>query len=517
MVGAVAATPSLSEAEARFDAMRQRVGLIAAPLVLGGLLWLPMPSLSPQAHALAAVAAMTVILWVTEAIPLAAAALLGPALAALLGVADARTAFAPFADPLMFLFLGGFVLAGALSRHGFDRRSALWLVSRRIVAGSPTRALVAICAISFAFSMWISNTATTAMLIPVALGVHATMRESVGSGDPSTLRQLDRFGGGMCLTMAYASSLGGVATPIGTGTNVIAIGMLEEHAGVRIDFAQWMTFGFPIGLALTVAVVWLAVRRFRPPLEQVDGLTEAVTRQLRTLGPLKPAELRSVLVFGLAVVGWLAPSAFRLTLGRGHPVSTWAASTLDEGVVAMVCAILLFFVPSGEPPPKGRRVTRLLDWSIARRIDWGAWFLLGGGLALGKLTFDTGLADAIGRGLLGAAGPMAAHPLGLTAAAALLMIFMTEVTSNTATASMMLPVIIGIAQASGIDPTQTAVTVTIAASCAFMLPVSTPPNAMAYGTGMIRIDTMVSFGFRLDLVTYVILVVAAAVALPFLL
>jgi sodium-dependent dicarboxylate transporter 2/3/5 len=512
----VAVTASLSEAEARFDAIRQRVGLIAAPLAFCVLLWIPMPSLSGEAHRLAAVTAAIVILWVTEAIPLAAAALLGPGLAVLMNVADADTAFAPFADPLMFLFIGGFLLAGALARHGFDRRAALWLISRPIVGGSPTRALVAISVISFVFSMWISNTATTAMLIPVALGLFATIKE-VAPKDEETLRKLERFGGGMCLTMAYASSLGGAATPVGTGTNMIALGMLEENAGVRIDFAQWMSFALPIALVLAVATVWLATRRFKPPVAQVDGLTEEVERQLKILGPFKPAEARAVGVFGLAVAGWLAPSIFRLALGSDHPLSQWSKGSLDEGVVALTCAILLFFIPSGAPAAEGRRRPRVLDWSVAPELDWGAWFLLGGGLAMGKLTFITGLADAIGHGMLDLAGPLAAHPLGLTAAAGLLMIFMTEITSNTATTTMMLPVIIGISQASGMDPTQTAVTVTLAASCAFMLPVSTPPNAMAYGTGMIRIDTMISFGFRLDLVAYVLLLATTAVLLPIML
>jgi sodium-dependent dicarboxylate transporter 2/3/5 len=503
----------VSEAEAKFDAARRRVGLIAAPVVFLILLLVPMPGLSEQAHSLAAITAMTVILWVTEAIPLPAAALMGPALAAVFGVTSPKEALAAFADPLIFLFMGGFMLAAALSRHRFDRRAALWLIARPIVAGSPARALIAIASISFVFSMWISNTATTAMLIPVALGLHGTML-AVLPDDEETVDKLHRFSGGMCLALAYAASLGGSATPIGTGPNVIAVGMLEAKTGARIDFLQWMSFGLPTATAMTVLVVLGALRMFPAPVKQVAGLMDEVKRQLDELGPVKKAETRTLLIFGLAVIGWLTPSFSKLFLGADHAFCVWTKSHLSEGVVALVCACLLFFIPAGTGRADDER---LLEWQDAQRMDWGTLFLLGGGLALGRMTFDTGLAEAVGRGILEAAGPIVESPLGLTAAAALLVVFLTEVTSNTATTSMMLPVLIGIAQVRGFDATATAVAVTLAASYAFMLPVSTPPNAMAYGTQMIRLDAMVRFGIRLDLLGFVVLMVAVIGILPFVL
>lgn len=506
---------ALSDAEARFDRRRRGTGLVLAPVVLLGLVALPMPSLSPQAHTLAGVAAMTVVLWVTEAIPLAAAALLGPALAVVLGVADAKTALAAFGDPLIFLFLGGFLLAGGLARQGFDRRAALWLVSRRFVGGSPKRALYAVGMIGFGFSMWISNTATTAMLLPVALGLYQTIRRTAPS-DPETQAKLERYGGGMCLALAYASSLGGSATPVGTGPNVIAMGMLEDQTGTAIDFGTWMLFGVPTAAVMTMVVLWLTARRFPAPVERVEGLTAEVERQLAELGPLRKGEVRVLAVFGLTVIGWLLPAAFKLILGDEHGLTTWADGALDEGVVALVGASVLFMLPDGTTDDAGER-GRLLEWQTAQEIDWGTLLLLGGGLALGKLTFHTGLAEALGRGVLDLAGPVAQHPAGLLAAATLLVIFLTEVTSNTATTSMMLPVLIGIAKASGFDPTATAVAVTLAASYAFMLPVSTPPNAMAYGTRMIRLDSMVRLGFRLDLVGFVVLTAMGLLLLPWVL
>lgn len=500
---------AISEAEARFEARRRSVGLVLAPALFAFLWFLPMPSLSPQAHALAAVAAATVVLWITEAIPLPAAALLGPSLAVLCGVASPKTALAPFADPLIFLFIGGFLLAEGLSRQGVDRRVALWLVSRRIVAGSPTRAMIALATIAWSFSMWISNTATTAMLLPVALGVHATMRGVIGD-DEESRRKLDRFAGGMCLLVAYASSIGGIATPIGTGPNVIAIGMLETRLGIEIDFLRWMSFAVPISAAMLLIALALAAQRFVPPVKRLPGLADAVAQQLAALGPIRAAERRAVAVFGLAICGWLAPSFLRLVLGETHASTLWAKGVLDEGVVAIVCATLLFFIPKGGAEKK----TPILEWSDAQRLDWGTILLLGGGLALGTLTFETGLAEAIGHGVLGGLGDVARSPVGLMVSSIALILVLTEVTSNTAVTSMMLPVLIGIAQAGGLDPVPTAVLATIAASFAFMLPVSTPPNAMAYGTRLIRVDAMLGIGVRLDAWGLLVLVLAGALFVP---
>lgn len=506
----------VSEAERRFDRIRQRWGLRLAPAVFVLLLVIDIPGLSTPAQRLAAVCAATVLAWVTEAVALGAAAVLGPAVAVLLGVTDAKTGFSAFADPLIFLFLGGFLLAGGLARQGFDRRAALWLIARPIVRGSPQRATVAIAAIAFAFSMWISNTATTAMLLPVALGLLSTIAE-VAPSDALTQRELHRFGGGMCLTLAYAASLGGMTTPIGTGPNVIALGMLDEMAGVRIDFLTWMTFAIPVGVASTLLVLAYGRRCFPSPVDRVEGLTDEVKRQLAQLGPMSPGERRAIGIFALAVVGWLTPASLRLVLGPEHATTQWAAAALGEGTVAIVCAGLMFAIPSARPDPDDpERSDRILDVDAIARVDWSTLLLLGGGLALGRMTFETGLAEAIGRTVIDFAGPIAQHPIGLMATVAFLMIFLTEVTSNTASTAMMLPVIIGIAHASGFDPTTTAVVTTLAASHAFMLPVSTPPNAMAYGTRMIRIDDMMKLGLRLDLTTWLVLVAAGTTVVAWL-
>ncbi|HWB80984.1 MAG TPA: SLC13 family permease, partial [Nannocystaceae bacterium] len=316
---------------------------------------------------------------------------------------------------------------------------------------------------------------------------------------------------GMCLTLAYASSIGGIATPIGTGPNVLAIGMLEERLGEHFGFARWMAFALPTSCAMITIALVIATRRFRAPVQRLEGLAVEVQRQLAALGPMHAAERRALLIFALAITGWLAPSILQLALGDTHPITLRAIALLDEGVVAIACASLLFFLP-GRPNDDGPRT--LVTWEDARSVDWGTLLLLGGGLALGRLTFETGLAEAIGRGALHALGPLAASPTGLMICAVALILVLTEVTSNTAVTSMMLPVLIGIAQAAGFDPVPTSVLATMAASFAFMLPVSTPPNAMAYGTRMIRVESMIAFGIRLDALGFVVLALVGTLLLP---
>ncbi len=487
----------LSEREQRFDRIRARVGLIAAPLSAAIVMMLPFASLSGEAHRLLAIGTATVILWITEAIPLAMAALLAPALAVLFDVAPAKLAFAGFAHPLIFLFLGGFLLAEALSHQGFDRRAALWLLAREQIRGSPTRALIGVATVAFGFSMWINNTATTAMMLPIAVGLCASIRR-LCPNEPEVLERQRRFEEGMLLCLAYASSLGGVCTPIGTAPNMIAIGQLER-VGIRIDFLEWMSFGVPVGVAALVVMLVMARFIWPPALETMAGLTDSVRADLEALGPAKLGERRAVLVFGLAISGWLLPSLIRLVLGEQAAATQWADRALPEGVVALVAASLLFVIPSGEPTGSRGRAPTLLDWSRVTNIDWGTLFLLGGGLALGDLTVETGLADALGGLVEGRFGGAAASGFVLLAVMTTLTIYATELISNTAMTNIMVPVVIPLALRLDLDPVPVTICVTLAASFAFMLPVSTPPNALVYGTGLVRIPTMIRFGAWMDL------------------
>ena len=495
-----------SPAEAKFEARRRRVGQVLAPLGFVVLLLLPMPGLTAKAHALAAITVLTVLLWITEAIPLAAAALLAPCLAVVMGVTTATDAFAPLASPLIFLFMGGFMLALALAEQGLDRRAALWLLGRRWISGSPARASAGVAVATYLASMWISNTATTAMMIPVALGLCRTIRESAA---PEDQPRFDRHAEGLLLSLTYAASLGGVATPVGTAPNVIALGVIETQLHLRIDFFQWMSFALPTSALTLLAVLLFARWRFPSPIARLDRLSATVEQELAKLGPLSPGERRAAGVFLLAVVGWLTPALLKLSLGPDSPWTEWAAGSLDEGVVALLAGILLCLLPSGKRDGKP-----VLGFDRAMQLDWGTLMLLGGGLSLGKLMFDTGLAKAVGTGVIAAAGPLAESPLGLLACSTVLVLYLTEITSNVATTSMMVPVLMAVAQAGGNDPLPTTLCVTMAASYAFMLPVSTPPNAIAYGSGKIRIGAMIRFGFVLDLLGFLIIFTCGALLIP---
>lgn len=532
-------TPRTSEAEARFDRIRASVGAVLAPIVLLGLLITPMPGLSPEAQRLTAIAAMTVVLWISEAIPLAVTAILAPSLAVVFDVAPAKQVFAPFAHPLIFLFIGGFILAEALSVHGFDRRAALWLLTRKFVRGSPGRALLVVAGTAFGFSMWINNTATTAMMCPIAVGLCASIRK-LCPDDPAVQARQRRFEEGMLITLAYAASIGGLCTPIGTAPNMIAIAELDRATGVHFDFLRWMAFALPIGVVALIGMVALARHRWPPALEHVEGLTRSVQRDLDALGPLSPAEARATTVFGLAIVGWLTPSLLRLGLGDEAIATEWARRSLPEGVVAVLAASLLFVIPASNRYPPGpkdgarkhkfpagdgnsgaesgsqtqpTRWEPLMTWARAGAIDWGTVLLLGGGLALGGLTVETGLAAAIGAQVDAGLGDNGS-PLLLLCVVTALVIYMTELVSNTATVNMLLPVVIPLAARSGTDPVPVVLTATLAASFAFMLPVSTPPNAIVYGSGLVRLPTMVRFGARLDVLGLLLLVAAGAWFLP---
>lgn len=511
------ATGQISAAERRFDQLRHRVGAYLAPAALIAVWLWPIGDPSDPARQMAAITVFTVILWVTEVVPLAIAALLGPSLAVLAGIAPAGPAFAPFAHPLIFLFIGGLLIAHALSIHGVDRRIALWIISRRIVGGRPRRALVAVCTTTFVLSMWLSNTATSAMMLPVVVGLCDSINDKLEAEERAKMR---RFQEGMLIAMAYSASVGGMATPVGTAPNMIALGAFETHLGLQLDFLQWMSFGVPIavlGLALVLLVAYL---RYPAPETGGETMRQHVESQLHELGPMGGAEKRAIAVFIVAIVGWLTPALCRVFLGEDADITIWTRASLKEGVVAIVAASLLFIIPAR---PRNTAMDedegpKLLEWRHAVAIDWGTILLLGGGIALGKLIFDTGLATAIGHWAVGGGGPSSDPIVSGTAlllASSALVILMTEFTSNTATTNMMLPVLIPIALASGFDPIPIVLSVVLAASFAFMLPVSTPPNAVAYGSGRIRLPAMIGYGAWMDLFGFVLLAIFGTLVLPY--
>jgi sodium-dependent dicarboxylate transporter 2/3/5 len=487
------ATETYSPAEELFNRRRRTVGLFAGPAILVLLLALPM-GLAAPAHKLAAILAMMVVLWVTEALPLAVTALIGPTLAIVLRVAPARVAFAPFADPIIFLFIGSFMLAEAMFVHNLDRRIAFGALSSRLVGSSPTRILFVYGGVAAGISMWISNTATTAMMFPIGLSIVSHLTEGRES-EPGS----QAFGTAMMLVAAFGASIGGLGTPIGTPPNLIGIGMLSRIAGIEISFFRWMMLGVPlVVLIFGFLLVYFYFQSLRG-LTFGAGRADRIADELRRLGPLSRGQTNVLIAFGVTVALWIAPGVLTIVgLGESR-LARGLAAAVPESVAAVAGAILLFVLPVSW---RARRFT--LSWEEAVRIDWGIILLFGGGLAMGELAFSTGLAEAMGHGIT---SWLPAHsPAALTILFTAVANVMSEAASNTASANMIVPIAIAVSQAAGINPLQPALGATLGASMGFMMPISTPPNAIVYSSGYVPIGAMMRHGIALDIVGFVVIV-----------
>jgi sodium-dependent dicarboxylate transporter 2/3/5 len=502
---AVEAVETYSPAEQQFNQRRKTAGLVVGPLVFAGLLALPMASLPGPAHRLAAIVGLVVVLWITEAIPLAVTALLGPLLAVLLQVAPAPKALASFADPIIFLFIGSFILAEAMYVHGLDRRIAYTALSSRLIGRSATRLLVVFGAVSVVISMWISNTATAAMMFPIGMSIVMHLSKQPMGQAP----QFRRFATTMMLITAFGASLGGMATPIGTPPNLIGIGMMRELLGLQISFFRWMAIGLPLAFGLYAVLAfgfWLVgARGLRLP----DDTTTLVRRELARLGRLSRGE-RNVMGAFFATVGlWTLPGLMAVAGQSGSWFARTYEASMPEAAAALTGAILLFVLPVDW---RTRRFT--MSWAEAARIDWGTVLLFGGGLAMGSLAFSTGLAEAMGRSV--ATWVPSHSPLAFTALFTGFAVLLSEMTSNTASASMVVPVAIAVCQAAGVRAVEPALGATLGASVGFMLPISTPPNAIAYSSGHVPIGAMIKHGVALDVVSFVVIVVVVWIMGPLL-
>lgn len=498
---ALEAVEAYSPAEQQFNRRRKTVGLVFGPVLFAALLAAPLASLPAPAHRLAAILALVIVFWVTEALPLAMTALLGPLLAIVFQVAPASKALASFADPIIFLFIGSFILAEAMHVHGLDRRIAFTALSSRLVGRSAGRLLVVFGAVSAFLSMWISNTAAAAMMFPIGLSVVSYLSTQAVGGAP----QFRRFAMVMMLVTAFGASIGGMATPIGTPPNLIGIGMLRDLAGVDISFFRWMTLGLPVAAGLYTLVVvgfWLAgARGLRLP----DGTASLVRSQMADLGRMSRGERNVVTAFGATIVLWTLPGALSVAGLRGSWFGRGYEASMPESAAALTGALLLFLLPVDW---RQRRFT--MRWDQAVRIEWGTILLFGGGLALGSLAFSTGLARAAGEAV---SAWMPSHStLAFTAVFTCFAAALSEMTSNTASASMIVPIAIAVSQAAGIDPLQPALGATMGASVCFMLPISTPPNAIAYSSGHVPIGAMIRYGAGVSLVACATIVTMVTLA-----
>ncbi|HEB91566.1 MAG TPA: SLC13/DASS family transporter [Deltaproteobacteria bacterium] len=475
----------------------RRIGLWLGPAMAMGMGLVPPPAgLDAVGWRTAAVATLMAVWWLTEAIPISATALVPLVLFPPLGVLSASAAAAPYAQELIFLFMGGFLIAAAMERWGLHRRIALAVMSR--AGNSPGRLILGFMLATAFLSMWISNTATAAMMLPVAIAVAETLRPSDPHG---------RFGFGLALMLgvAYSASIGGMATLIGTPPNAVFAAAMAELRGVEIGFGRWMMVGLPVSLVM-LPIAWFLLTRVLYRLGDLSGDAAAVIRAERlALGPASRGEWVVGVVFVLTASAWLLRAPKSLGFIDLPGIQTWAPGVRDS-TIAMAGALVLFLIPVDR-----KRGRRALDWETARGIPWGVLVLFGGGLSLAHAMDVSGLAVWIGNGVTG----LASIPgLIVLAVVATLFIFLTEVTSNTATATMAMPIMAGIAIPLGLPPETLMATAALACSMAFMLPVATPPNAIVFSSGYVSIAEMSRAGLLLNLIGIGLITLIAGLLIP---
>ncbi len=449
------------------------VGFFAGALALLITLITDAPGgMTPEAWLCAGMGTLMAIWWATEAIPIPATSLLPIVLIPILGLGNIRSATAPYANPTVYLFLGGFMLGLAMEKCNLHRRIALNILHK--VGTSPTRQIAGFMIATGFISMWVSNTATAIMMTPIALSV-GTMVTGGASQE-----EANRYNTALLLSVAYSASIGGIATLIGTPPNALLRAFLEEHYNIEVGFAQWMILGVPVAIVMMVFCMWWLTRKpFNLGSSTADG-SSPVSEGLAALGPMTTAERRVLVIFLLAAFSWM----FRPLLSNFIP-------GLSDTLIAMIAGLALFIVPSNA---KERQF--LMDWQQAGKLPWGILILFGGGLALAGVVNSSKLATWLASQLEVLSG---FHVVMMIMVVVFVIMFLTEVTSNTATAAAFLPLMGALAVAQGVSPQTLAVPAAIAASCAFMLPVATPPNAVVFGSGEMKISSMIRAGFALNI------------------
>lgn len=454
---------------------RQHAGLFLGPALLAVMLLLPAPpSMSLPAWRTAAAAVLMAVWWVSEALPLPATALLPLVLFPVLGILPIGRAVTPYANPVIFLFMGGFIMARALECSGLHRRIALAIIMR--VGPRPVNLILGFMLATAFLSMWVSNTATVVMMLPMALSV-VFLLEQAPQVEETEIRH---FSVALLLGVAYAASIGGLGTLIGTPPNALLAGFMAENYHVEIGFVQWMLVGVPLVVVALPLTWYLLVRVVFPVrLKEVQGGRSAIQAEVRAQGRLSRHELSVGLLVLAVALAWV----FRPFLGRLIP-------GLSDAGIAMAGAVGLFLLPVD-----WREGRFALSWKQAAQLPWGVLILFGGGLSLAEAIQFNGLSKWIGSAL---SGVQVLPPLLVTVIVTAVVVFLTELTSNTATAAAFLPLVASLAVGAGADPLLLVVPATLAASCAFMMPVATPPNAIVYGSERVSIQQMVRAGLWLN-------------------
>ena len=459
----------------------------------------------PVLSRMAAVAAMMAILWVTEAIPLAATALMPLVLFPLLGIASSKAVASHYMNSTVFLLVGGFMIALAMQRWSLHKRIALNVLVR--IGSRPARLMAGFIVTSAGLSMWISNTATTLMMLPIAMAIISRFETTLSASESQ------RFAVGLLLAIAYSASVGGMMTPIGTAPNLVFLRLYELNHSVAdsIGFAQWMVLTIPVGLTLLSVIAIYLGWYFMRDLPASDALRQVVREEREQLGPMSHEEKIVMIAFAVTALLWIT----RKDLALGElMISGWqnhfALDQVDDATIAIGMSLLLFLIPArnsdGSP-------TRILDGEVFTQLPWSIVLLFGGGFALAYGFVESGLSRYLVSQMSGLDG---ANQLIMMTVTATGMTFLTELTSNTATTQLVLPILQTVAESINLSPLWLMLPATLSASCAFMFPVATPPNAIIFSSGKVRVMDMVKAGFLLNMAGILIIVAVMSWLIPIL-
>lgn len=474
----------------------QMVGLILGPaLFILTMLFFQPEGLSPEGKAVLAATLWTATWWITEAIPIPATSLLPLILIPVTGAMDGADVASAYGNDIIFLFLGGFFIATAMEKWDLHKRIALFIIS--VIGTSIQRILLGFMAATGFISMWVSNTAAVMMMVPMGLAIIAQVA-NVLKGDPGE-KELPKFEKSLIFGIGYAGTIGGLGTLIGTPPNIILAGQLDQLFGVKLSFGTWMLFAVPV-VVFMIFFTWIYLSKiaFKTSIKHLPGGKELIQNERGKLGKISYEEKMVGAVFLFAAFMWISRD-FLWTEGGIVEIPG-----ISDGMIAVLAAILLFSIPA-------RAESRILSWKDSRDIPWGVLLLFGGGLAIAAGFTQTGLSDWLGKQLTVLDG---LHLLIIISAATLLIMMLTEITSNTATATMILPVVAALAVALNIHPFALMIPCAMASNCAFMLPVGTPPNAIIFGTGKLKIIEMVKSGFWVNIVGTIIIIAAVYFLVP---
>ena len=487
-----------------FDGARHAIGAVLGPLSMLLICLITIPGMEPAQQKLLAVLAWTAIWWICEPVPIPVTSLLGPTLCVLMDIAPMKEVFSAFANPMIFLFMGGFMLAKAMMVNGLDKRIAYGIMSMKWVGDSPKRIFIAMGVACMMCSGWISNTATAAMMFPISLGLLEAIRDMMAANGKVIDLKNYKYATGLMLMTAYACSIGGVLTPIGTPPNLIMMGFLETLApnAPSISFFDWMIWGFVamVGyFVIAYAVLW---RMFPADVKRIEGAHEFIEKHRKALGKWNRAQVNTMIAFMAAVAMWVAPGILSMILGSKSEIVKAFTEYMPEELVAMIGGLMLFLLPVDIKQGK-----MTMTWKDGvEGIEWGTLLLFGGGLAMGSLMYTTGLSTWVGAGLRELMGGNPSELVFVTVfcVAGLLI---SELTSHTAATNLLAPIAISTALSMGMNPIPVAVGLALAASLGFMMPVSTPPNAIVYASGYIPITKMIKSGALIDLFGIVVVTV----------